>query len=182
MALLVTIEKLTTMRAHELKPQLMSLLEDTVNAGSSIGFLRPLDSVLNEQYWDYVLEAIGSGQKILLIAQVDGCIVGSVQAEPCPKQNGRHRAEIQKLMVLTTHRRDGIARRLMDAIETELQAVGCNLLFLDTVTGSPAETVYQRLGWTKSGCIPNYAVSPDGLLESTTIFYKILDQKSQLAA
>lgn len=178
----ISVENLTATRAQTLKSQLMNLLADTVNNAASIGFLRPLDSTLNEQYWDSVLESVRAGQKILLTALLDDRVVGSVQAEPCPKQNGRHRAEVQKLMVLTTYRRDGIARKLMSAIEVESQNAGRSLLFLDTVTGSPAEQVYQRLGWTKSGCIPNYAVSPDGILESTTIFYKILDQGSQLAA
>jgi predicted GNAT family acetyltransferase len=102
-----------------------------------------------------------------------------VQAELCLRQNGLHRAEIQKLMVLTGERRSGIARQLMTAIELEMLRSGRHTLFLDTVKGKPAETVYERLGWRRTGSIPNYAVSPDGEMESNMIFYKLLHQSLQ---
>ncbi len=43
---------------------------------------------------------------------------------------------------------------------------------LDTATGEPAEAIYERLGWIRSGVIPNYALFPDGHYCDTTIFYK----------
>jgi len=43
---------------------------------------------------------------------------------------------------------------------------------LDTVTGGDAERLYARLGWERVGVIPNYALTPDGELCSTTYFYK----------
>ena len=45
---------------------------------------------------------------------------------------------------------------------------------LDTVTGSTAERLYLRLGWTRVGVIPNYALMPDGAPCDTTVFYKSL--------
>jgi hypothetical protein len=48
------------------------------------------------------------------------------------------------------------------------------LLVLDTVTGGTAERLYARLGWTKTGVIPNYALFPDGRFCDTTIFWKQL--------
>ena len=44
----------------------------------------------------------------------------------------------------------------------------------DTVTGDDAERLYERLGWTRVGVIPNYALYPDGRLCATTVFYKQL--------
>ena len=41
-----------------------------------------------------------------------------------------------------------------------------------TATGSPAETVYERLGWQRAGVIPDYALYPDGRFCATTFFYK----------
>jgi hypothetical protein len=46
---------------------------------------------------------------------------------------------------------------------------------LDTVTGGDAERLYERLGWTRVGVIPGYALMPRGGLCSTTIFYRRLD-------
>jgi hypothetical protein len=46
------------------------------------------------------------------------------------------------------------------------------VLVLDTVTGGDAERLYERVGWTKSGVIPNYALWPQGGFCDTTVFYK----------
>lgn len=45
---------------------------------------------------------------------------------------------------------------------------------MDTETGSPAEAVYKRLGYTEVGIIPNYGISPTGELKAGTFFYKDL--------
>lgn len=47
----------------------------------------------------------------------------------------------------------------------------------DTETGSPAETVYKKLGFVELGKIPGYGISPDsgpGDLRDETFFYKHL--------
>ena len=49
---------------------------------------------------------------------------------------------------------------------------GRNLLVLDTATGEPAEALYEKLGWQRSGVIPDYALFPDGRSCATTVFYK----------
>jgi hypothetical protein len=48
------------------------------------------------------------------------------------------------------------------------------LLVLDTVTGDAAERLYTRLGWTRVGVIPGYALYPDGRPCDTTVFFKAL--------
>jgi hypothetical protein len=62
----------------------------------------------------------------------------------------------------------------MRAIEQAARNAGKTLLVLDTATGEAAERLYARLGWTRVGAIPNYALFPDGRPCSTTIFYKEL--------
>ena len=62
----------------------------------------------------------------------------------------------------------------MDHAEAEARAEGKTLLVLDTVTGSDAERLYGRLGWTRVGVVPGYALMPDGRPCDTTIFYKTL--------
>jgi acyl-CoA dehydrogenase len=79
-----------------------------------------------------------------------------------------------KLLVHRAARRRGIAERLMDALEREARAEGRTLLVLDTVTGDPAERLYEKLGWSRVGVIPGYALYPDGRLCDTTVFYKYL--------
>lgn len=62
----------------------------------------------------------------------------------------------------------------MRAAEAAALASGKTVLVLDTVTGSDAERLYQRLGWTRVGVVPDYALWPDGRLCATTFFYKRL--------
>ena len=61
------------------------------------------------------------------------------------------------------------------AIEDCARQLGKTLLVLDTVTGSDAERLYERLGWQRCGVIPGYALFPRGGLCSTTVFYRQLD-------
>lgn len=78
------------------------------------------------------------------------------------------------MLVHRSARRQGIANQLMLAVEEHARTSGKTLLVLDTVTGDTAERLYQRLGWTKVGVIPNYALYPDGRFCATTVFYKQL--------
>jgi GNAT superfamily N-acetyltransferase len=79
---------------------------------------------------------------------------------------------VAKLLVHRKARRTGLGAALVTAAEHAAALAGKRLLVLDTVTGSPAEQLYKRLGWQVSGVIPDYALWPDGRLCATTVFYK----------
>ena len=115
-----------------------------------------------------------SGRRVLLAAFDDGELVGTVQVDLATPPNQPHRGDIAKLLVRRSARRRGIAAQLMEAAEREALAEGKTLLVLDTVTGDAAERLYERLGWTRVGVIPNYALYPDGRPCATTVFYKQL--------
>ena len=85
--------------------------------------------------------------------------------------NQPHRADVSKMLVHRRARRQGIAERLLRALEVKARELGKTTLVLDTVTGSDASRVYERLGWQKAGDIPNYALMPDGAPCSTTYYY-----------
>jgi GNAT superfamily N-acetyltransferase len=152
---------------------LSRLLIESTNGGASVGFLAPMQPATADAYWDEVLSSLGPG-RVLWSAEDGGEVVGSVQLSPALKENASHRAEVQKLFVLPAWRGRGIARRLMDALETHARANGRTLLVLDTEAGSPAEAVYRRMGWIKYGEVPGYARNPDGSLRATACYYKNL--------
>ncbi|MFC0679473.1 GNAT family N-acetyltransferase [Lysobacter korlensis] len=156
-----------------LLPGLCELLRDNVEGGASVGFLVPLDAHAARDYWREVLGAIGPSLA-LWVAEQGGEIVGSVQLAPAGRENGRHRAEVQKLLVLQRHRGKHIASSLMAALEAFATDQGRSLLVLDTQKGSAAEAVYQRLGWQRAGEIPDFAAMPDGRLTATVLYYKRL--------
>jgi GNAT superfamily N-acetyltransferase len=88
--------------------------------------------------------------------------------------SARHRAEVQKLLVLQAFRGRGIAKALMAALERKAAELGRWLLVLDTVPRQPAEKLYEHLGYIRAGVVPDYAESSSGAFDPTVIFYKRL--------
>lgn len=167
-----TIRLVASDAQHLLEP-LCDLLIDIVHSGGGVGFLAPLARDTARRYWQQLLASAGNAL-CLWVAEIDNKVVGSVQLVLCEKENGRHRGEIQKLLVLRSHRGQGIASRLMTAAESHARGCGRTLLVLDTQIDSYAEIVYRHLGWQKAGEIPDYAASPDGVLHATVVYYKQL--------
>lgn len=155
-------------------PGFVSLLQDTVNGGSSVGFIPPLPDRSAERYWTTVFEEVASGRRMLLIARAGDQICGSVQLALVTKENGLHRADVEKLIVHSTYRNRGIAHALLSALEEEARKAKRSLLVLDTVEGSIADGLYRKCGYIPVGAIPNYALSAQGELDSTVVFYKLL--------
>ena len=149
------------------------LLIDAVHSGASIGFLAPLSRETADRYWQGIFASL-SGDLLLWVAEQDGVVVGTVQLSLCDKDNGRHRAEVQKLLVLRAARGNGVATLLMGELEAEAGRRKRSLLFLDTLRASRAEDVYRHLGWSRAGEIPDYAATPDGELFPTVLYFKQL--------
>lgn len=157
-------------------PRLTDLLIDAVTHGASVGFLLPLSEAEALAYWRDVADAIASPYRILLVAREGDALAGTVQLDMAARPNGSHRAEIAKLMVHTSFRRQGVAQKLMNAIEAEALTAGRTTLVLDTRAGDPSEALYARLGYQRAGIIPEYARSTDGKLHPTAFMYKLLKQ------
>lgn len=162
------IEELTSLDSHI--DTLSDLLVQVTDEGASVGFLPPLKRADALEYWQTVLQP----GVILLIAKQNGEIAGTVQLHLCMKQNGRHRAEICKLMTAPSFRRQGVARLLMKNILERAKQEGRSLAVLDTREGDPSNLLYASLGFAKAGRIPEYAESADGSLEATVFYYKDL--------
>ena len=150
---------------------LSELLIDAVQGGASVGFLSPLPLESANSYWQGVFEALGEGLALWVAFEGERA-VGSVQLSLCLKQNGLHRAEVQKLFVHSDYRGQRIASRLLDTLERFAYANGRTLLVLDTEAGSHAESVYRHLGWVKMGEIPRYALNANGVMHATAYYYK----------
>lgn len=154
--------------------QLSDLLQACVVDGASIGFTDPQDREAIDRFWCDRAASLISGESELLIACQHNVVVGTVMINAGGMPNGRHRAEIGKLLVHPRVRRQGIARQLMQRAEQRAQALGKTLLVLDTRSGDVASQLYLSLGWQIAGAIPCYAESIAGELEATTIMFKSL--------
>ena len=172
---MILLEWLTAENVDAALPDLAALLMDAVESGASIGYMMPYDPADIHAYWQSVAIAVKSGSKWLLIARLgDGSLVGTAQIEPAGKANGRHRAEVQKVIVTSRLRKHGIGTKLMTEVDAYARAKHRTLLLLDTRANDAGERLYTACGWTCFGVVPAYAFSPDGSIEGTAFYYKHL--------
>jgi ribosomal protein S18 acetylase RimI-like enzyme len=170
----IQINSLTYDQGIEVLPDLISLLQDVVNGGASVGFIPPLSPSTAGDYWQGVLADLAASRRLLFVAREGDRVCGSVQLALVAKENGLHRADVEKMVVDSDYRNRGIARALLSALETEAKKCGRTTLVLDTEEGSVAEALYRKCGYTEVGKIPKYALSATGSLISTVVFYKLL--------
>jgi GNAT superfamily N-acetyltransferase len=170
----IEVRRLTALEGRESLGALAEVLIDCVEGGASVSFMAPFSRPAAEKFFDKILHEVESGNRILLAAYAGAKLVGTVQVLTALPPNQPHRAEIAKLLVLRSARGQGVATLLMQCAEERAKAANKTLLVLDTATGGDAERLYERLGWTKVGIIPKYALYPDGRWCDTTIFWKEL--------
>lgn len=160
-------------------PDLAMILADAVAGGASVGFLLPFTPDDAATWWQSIERDVVHGSVIVIVARLERRVVGTAQLRLAQLPNARHRAEVAKVLVHRSARRQGIATALMREIESIAASLGRSLLILDTIAGSEAEPLYAKLGWTRATEIPRYAGMPDGELRPTVIFYRDLAAASQ---
>ena len=169
---MTAIRMLNEQQTLAVLPDLCDVLADCVEGGASVGFMSPFTPADAVPFWQGVAAAVGRGEVLLFVAETEGRIDGTVQIGFALKPNQPHRADLMKLLVHRRARGRGLSRPLMETAEAEAARRGRSLLVLDTATGEPAERIYEKLGWSRSGVIPDYALFPDGRFCDTTVFYK----------
>ncbi|MCD2517576.1 GNAT family N-acetyltransferase [Massilia sp. G4R7] len=168
------IHRLDARGASELRAQLGTLLLDAVADGHSLGFLAGLDQDQLDAYWRGIEGDVARGVRVLLGAERDGMLVGTVQLELCQKPNGANRAELQTLLVHCTARRQGLGTALLQAAEIEALGLRRGLLHLEIEAGCGAEQLVERAGFTRAGSLPDFACTPNGHWRAAAIWYKTL--------
>jgi ribosomal protein S18 acetylase RimI-like enzyme len=153
--------------------ELATVLIDCVDGGASVSFMHPLSRERAVAFWRRVVHGVAAGERALIVAEDAGGICGTVQLVLDQPENQPHRAELSKMLVHRRARRQGLGAALMRAAEAAARECGKTLLVLDTANDE-AERLYERLGWTRVGVIPDYALLPRGGLCRTTVYYRNL--------
>ena len=175
----VTPESWRTVRAADaahiaaIRPRLGEILIDCVANGASVGFLHPLSAGDADAYWRRIERAVADRRCVLFAGSLGGDVLGTVQLDVDTLPNQPHRATVSKLLVHTSARRRGLGEALMAELERVALGRGRWLLTLDTATGAAAR-LYERMGWSSAGAIPDYALNPDSSLTGTTFYWKRL--------
>ena len=155
-----------------IRAALSDLLIETVANGGSVSFMHPLAREQADAFWNNALAAADRNERIVFGAFDETTLVGTVTLLlDCPP-NQPHRGEIAKMMTRLSHRGRGIATALMRATEAAAMEHRRTLLVLDTATDGGAAGLYEKLGFTLTGEIPDYALKPHGGLTGTLIYWK----------
>jgi GNAT superfamily N-acetyltransferase len=156
---------------------LADLLIDCVEGGASVSFMLPITRERALAFWRKVADGVARGERVLLVAEDDEGLLGTVQLVLDQPENQPHRAEVSKMLVFRRARRRGIGALLMQAAEDAARAHRKTLLVLDT-SSAEAERLYARMGWQRVGVIPGFALLPEGEPCGTTFFYRALEARA----
>jgi GNAT superfamily N-acetyltransferase len=151
--------------------ELADVLADCVAGGASVSFMMPFGREEAAAFFEKAIASVTRGETVLVVARLDGRVVGTVQLGLDMPPNQPHRGDIKKLLVHRAARNRGIGALLMTRAEQEAKARGRTLLVLDTASGE-AERLYVRGSWQRAGVVPDYAMWPQGGFCDTTFFWK----------
>ncbi|MBN8891533.1 MAG: GNAT family N-acetyltransferase [Rhodospirillales bacterium] len=170
----VVVRVLDAAGAASVEGGLAALLRDCVAEGAALEFLPPMELAAARAYWKQKSREVALGQRLLLVAWVEGMLAGTVMLRLESSPDQPHGAHVQKLMVAPGLRRRGVARLLMRAAEQAAIAAGRPLVTLGARGGDPAEAMYRALGWTECGRIAGYTANAAGGFDDGVFFVKRL--------
>lgn len=172
MAGTIVIRELAAAEAERRLGELGAILRDAVESGASVNFLEGFTQGEAEEFWRGQISGLADGGRHLLVAEDGDRLIGTVVLTKAPQPNQPHRADVGKMLVLASHRRKGVGRRLLDAVEALAREEGRTLLMLDTTLGSSGDLLYRSCGWVQYGIVPGHALSTLGVPTATAFFYK----------
>jgi GNAT superfamily N-acetyltransferase len=167
----MTIEELDEHAVRQQLDGLAQLLLDAHGSGMALGLPAPLTRDGARSAYANAAARLAPGERVLLAAFDGGEVVGAVQLDRSDVGNGRHRAEVRRLVVRLDRRGAGVGGALMEAVVELGRRLGLRLLWLSTHEGTDADRIYERLGWTRAGVIPDYAVLPNGKLSGNAFYF-----------
>jgi len=160
-------------RGEDVAGALATLHADAQSSGMALGVRTSSVETLEKAY-RIVVQSLNESDRVLVVAEQEGEIVGMAQLVRSSADNARHRAEVQRVAVATELRGAGVGRQLMEAIEAAARERGLTLLWLTTHADTEACAFYEAIGYTQLGVMPNYSKRPDGRLAPGAFYYREL--------
>lgn len=155
---------------------------DLVALASAVG-AEPEGWLLADSHWRsvpderrYVRAVRRHPDAALLVAEVDGTVVGRLSIVRDPHPASAHVADLG-LMVAASHRRRGIGRELLAAAETWARGAGVSKLELHVFPHNlPAIALYEQTGYVREGFRERHYRRPDGTHVDAVLMAKLLRQ------
>jgi acetyltransferase len=169
---LTSVRSISALELVVMLPDLVELFTETVNGGSPLGFLPPINHAIAREYWISLIRDLETRTRLLLIAFDESVVIGSAQLVLSQRPNSPHRAELQKVFVERGSRGKGIGRTLMHAVHATALEYGRTLIHLSTRRAEPAETFYKSLGYREAGVVPGWTIDRSGERYDHVTLYK----------
>ena len=109
-------------------------------------FLDALSYEQREQVWSGMLTESAAGTFALVAEGERGAIVGFASAGPERGGDPIFRGELYAIYLLASHQRQGIGRRLFQAVVSRLANRGLPSLLIWVLADNPSRAFYERLG------------------------------------
>ncbi len=174
------VEWLSEFRGNDLE-DLCQATDEAIIDGNGFGWLKPPQRHKLETYWRGVLLV---PQRRIVVARLDGAIVGSAQfVSPPPNNEARaFAAEVTSFFVAPYARGHGLALGLITAIEQRARAEGYTVLELDVrATQEIAIKLIEQSGFRRWATKEKYALV-EGAYVAGYYYVKDLDGDSRAEA
>ena len=103
---MIRVVELSDGDAYRQIDNLSALLIDAVEGGASVSFMAGLSPAEAEAFWDETIEGMPDGRTLLFAAFSGPQLIGTVLLNPARQPNQPHRADVAKLLVLRSARRN----------------------------------------------------------------------------
>lgn len=151
-----------------------ALLHHCVEAGAPVGFVWPFSRDDARDYFESLVPAVTSGKRMMMIAEAESRVVGSMQLDLDMPPSQSHRGGARKLLVHSSLRNHGVGTALMHVMEAEARKAGRTFIDFTALAGGGPERLYLSIGYELAGVLPNSDHFPDGTLCDASILYKHL--------
>jgi ribosomal protein S18 acetylase RimI-like enzyme len=132
---------------------LLELVNSTVREGAPVNRMTELSREEEIEFLRRRLAEIERGDTVLLIAEVDGKLVGNAEIRRHPGRQSH--VGTMGITVKSGFRRIGIGTQLIERLLSEGKEQGLRIVTLQVnETNLPAITLYRKLGFKETGRIP----------------------------
>jgi ribosomal protein S18 acetylase RimI-like enzyme len=147
--------------------------------GGGFGWVNPPGRRALESYYRGILLV---PERELIIARVDGTIVGSAHLVKPPRNNEAQAfaAHLMHAFVAPYARGHGLARMLTEGVEARARELGYHVLNLDVrETQAAAIHMYETLGFERWGVHPDYAMVRGKIVQGYYYSKRLRHRKNQ---
>jgi ribosomal protein S18 acetylase RimI-like enzyme len=149
--------------------------------GGGFGWVNPPGRRVMESYYRGILLV---PERELIVARMDGTIVGSAHLVKPPRNNEAQAfaAQLMHAFVAPYARGHGLARMLTEGVEARARELGYHVLNLDVrETQAAAIHMYESLGFERWGTHPDYAMVRGKVIRGFYYYKRLRLRKNQAA-